>query len=260
MYSPMHISVSPAQPIDVRRAPSQLDSLQARRNVSNSTTATTASGTAGSEGWTGTSQGGMETEGTSLFGSSCDDLTTPPVSAYTVRRGSSSDTSESSFKQASRSYGASRKGPRPALHQLPEGKMADGPRSAGPLQSFSQSDPRAVLHTTLAPDSPQGLMSSSPASAHDTNRASKDAVTPQSRPRSRGQLPRTKTIQGLQTPETSADVAVAARPPTASIGKGIARRNSLGDLRIPARISKAQDGLRANMDQVREFARGVEGE
>jgi len=73
-------------------------------------------------------------------------------------------------------------------------------------------------------------------------------------------LPRTKTIQGLQTPETSNDVAVAARPPTASIGKGIARRNSLGDLRIPARISKAQDGLRANMDQVREFARGVEGE
>ena len=37
------------------------------------------------------------------------------------------------------------------------------------------------------------------------------------------------------------------------------RRNSLGDLRIPKRISQAQTGLRANIGFVKEFAQGIEG-
>lgn len=38
------------------------------------------------------------------------------------------------------------------------------------------------------------------------------------------------------------------------------RRNSLGDLKIPSRITKAQEGIRANMSRVRDFALGIEGE
>jgi len=39
---------------------------------------------------------------------------------------------------------------------------------------------------------------------------------------------------------------------------GLPRRNSLGDLKIPARISQAQVGLRRDLGMVREFANNVE--
>ena len=43
-------------------------------------------------------------------------------------------------------------------------------------------------------------------------------------------------------------------------GGGVPRRNSLGDLKIPARISQAQVGLRRDLGMVREFASNVERE
>ena len=43
-------------------------------------------------------------------------------------------------------------------------------------------------------------------------------------------------------------------------GGGLPRRNSLGDLKIPARISQAQVGLRRDLGLVREFASNVERE
>jgi len=43
-------------------------------------------------------------------------------------------------------------------------------------------------------------------------------------------------------------------------GGGLQRRNSLGDLKIPARISQAQVGLRRDLGMVREFASNVERE
>ena len=43
-------------------------------------------------------------------------------------------------------------------------------------------------------------------------------------------------------------------------GGGIPRRNSLGDLKIPAKISQAQVGLRRDLGMVREFASNVERE
>ncbi|KAK0533183.1 hypothetical protein OC835_003093 [Tilletia horrida] len=42
-----------------------------------------------------------------------------------------------------------------------------------------------------------------------------------------------------------------------SSSKMVLRRNSLSDLRIPTRISRAQDGIRANMTYLRDFARGI---
>ena len=45
---------------------------------------------------------------------------------------------------------------------------------------------------------------------------------------------------------------------TGVVGTGVVpRRNSLGDLKIPARISQAQVGLRRDLGMVREFAVGV---
>jgi hypothetical protein len=38
----------------------------------------------------------------------------------------------------------------------------------------------------------------------------------------------------------------------------VPRRNSLGDLKIPARISQAQVGLRRDLGMVREFAMNIE--
>ena len=41
-------------------------------------------------------------------------------------------------------------------------------------------------------------------------------------------------------------------------GGGMGRRNSLGDLKIPVRISQAQVGLRRDLGMVKEFANNVE--
>lgn len=43
-----------------------------------------------------------------------------------------------------------------------------------------------------------------------------------------------------------------------SLQRSAARRNSLSDLKIPSRISKAQTGIRNNISLVRDFAKGIE--
>ncbi|KAJ7728869.1 hypothetical protein B0H16DRAFT_232436 [Mycena metata] len=53
-------------------------------------------------------------------------------------------------------------------------------------------------------------------------------------------------------------VSAAVASPAGAGGVGSMRRNSLGDLKIPARISQAQVGLRRDLSMVREFARNVE--
>lgn len=45
---------------------------------------------------------------------------------------------------------------------------------------------------------------------------------------------------------------------SANANSNVFRRNSLGDLKIPTRISKAQDGLKRDLGRVREFASRVE--
>ncbi|KAJ7279675.1 hypothetical protein C8J57DRAFT_1712629 [Mycena rebaudengoi] len=53
-------------------------------------------------------------------------------------------------------------------------------------------------------------------------------------------------------------VSGASPSPGGAAASGTMRRNSLGDLKIPARISQAQVGLRRDLGMVREFARNVE--
>lgn len=58
-----------------------------------------------------------------------------------------------------------------------------------------------------------------------------------------------------------ASLGRATQPPPISLPMGIVpRRNSLGDLKIPARISQAQVGLKRDLGMVREFAAEVESE
>jgi hypothetical protein len=59
----------------------------------------------------------------------------------------------------------------------------------------------------------------------------------------------------------SASLGRATQPPPTTTATGIVpRRNSLGDLKIPARISQAQVGLKRDLGMVREFAAEVESE
>ena len=63
------------------------------------------------------------------------------------------------------------------------------------------------------------------------------------------------------TSSQSASLGRATQPPPASTVTGIVpRRNSLGDLKIPTRISRAQVGLKRDLGMVREFASEVESE
>lgn len=68
----------------------------------------------------------------------------------------------------------------------------------------------------------------------------------------------TKTVDAKETNVTTTSLqSEEVRPPVQHPPP--TRRNSLGDLKIPSRISKAQDNLKANIGHIRDFAAGVEG-
>ncbi|KAI0319099.1 hypothetical protein OF83DRAFT_1170502 [Amylostereum chailletii] len=76
------------------------------------------------------------------------------------------------------------------------------------------------------------------------------------------------SLESVNTPKTSPTKATGS-PQSASLGRStqapsttsvviVPRRNSLGDLKIPARISQAQVGIKRDLGMVREFAAGIE--
>jgi hypothetical protein len=72
--------------------------------------------------------------------------------------------------------------------------------------------------------------------------------------------PRPSPSKGPGSPQ-AASLGRASQPHPVSVATGIVpRRNSLGDLKIPARISQAQVGLKRDLGMVREFAAEVESE
>ncbi|SJX65946.1 uncharacterized protein SRS1_16500 [Sporisorium reilianum f. sp. reilianum] len=85
-----------------------------------------------------------------------------------------------------------------------------------------------------------------------------------SQPASPGSLEPSRVLPA--SPNTDASVAgmpSSSQAPSSSSAasssrKGAPRRNSLSDLKIPSRISKAQTGIRNNISLVRDFARGIE--
>ncbi|CAE6506068.1 unnamed protein product [Rhizoctonia solani] len=56
----------------------------------------------------------------------------------------------------------------------------------------------------------------------------------------------------------SSSLSRAATQPGGPLDGSVLRRNSLSDLKIPARISRAQSGLKSNLGMVREFAACIE--
>lgn len=63
-----------------------------------------------------------------------------------------------------------------------------------------------------------------------------------------------KLIPGTNAASLGRNTTSTIKEPSA-----VLRRNSLGDLKIPARISQAQVGLRRDLSMVREFAKSVDG-
>ena len=76
-------------------------------------------------------------------------------------------------------------------------------------------------------------------------------------------LPSPTRPRGSTSPVQTASLGRTAQPPKereGSSSSAVLRRNSLGDLKIPARISQAQVSLRRDLTMVRDFATSVERE
>ncbi|KAK2463307.1 hypothetical protein APHAL10511_004962 [Amanita phalloides] len=82
--------------------------------------------------------------------------------------------------------------------------------------------------------------------------SSNNFTTPPSSPKRRGSITKSPT-----SPQ-STSLGRSTYSPTRPEEKSAPRRNSLGDLKIPARISQAQVGLRRDLGMVKEFANSVE--
>lgn len=80
------------------------------------------------------------------------------------------------------------------------------------------------------------------------------------RPSYEGHLRSTTDVQVRLPSDPISSSSSAKKGRNSSSTDSFARRNSLGDLRIPSRITKAQEGIRANMNRVKDFASGIEGE
>ncbi|KAI0259439.1 hypothetical protein BC834DRAFT_974247 [Gloeopeniophorella convolvens] len=70
--------------------------------------------------------------------------------------------------------------------------------------------------------------------------------------------PRPSPTKSPGSPQSASLGRATQPPPPTSVTGIVPRRNSLGDLKIPARISQAQVGLKRDLGMVREFAAGVE--
>ncbi|KAJ7465938.1 hypothetical protein FB451DRAFT_1561245 [Mycena latifolia] len=110
---------------------------------------------------------------------------------------------------------------------------------------ISLASPISMASSSTPSLTPYSGVSTSPPHSHSNSPSPKPPVSPHS-----ASLGRAAAISPV--------VSAAAATPVGAAGAGTMRRNSLGDLKIPARISQAQVGLRRDLGMVREFARNVE--
>ncbi|KAJ6568111.1 hypothetical protein B0H10DRAFT_2109893 [Mycena sp. CBHHK59/15] len=120
------------------------------------------------------------------------------------------------------------------------------PTAFSPTFSISSSAASPISHASSSSPSltPYSGASMSPPRSHVNAPSPKAPVSPHS-----ASLGRSAVISPAVNGATVS---------TSAGGAGTMRRNSLGDLKIPARISQAQVGLRRDLGMVREFARNVE--
>ncbi|KAJ7836554.1 hypothetical protein B0H14DRAFT_2362829 [Mycena olivaceomarginata] len=106
--------------------------------------------------------------------------------------------------------------------------------------SLSLASPILLASSSSPSLTPYSTASSPPLQSHSTSPSPKPPASPQSVSLGRS---------------SAMNIVVGA---AAAVGTGTMRRSSLSDLKIPARISQAQVGLRRDLSMVREFARNVE--
>lgn len=122
-----------------------------------------------------------------------------------------------------------------------------------PIELQPPSPPRAS--TTDHPSQPAPMSMSIESLLHPV-------ITPPARrspPPNKPASPQSASL-GRSTVASSVTISNGLGSSTSSTGTIVPRRNSLGDLKIPARISQAQVGLRRDLGMVREFAANVERE
>ncbi|GAK64186.1 uncharacterized protein PAN0_004d2396 [Moesziomyces antarcticus] len=122
--------------------------------------------------------------------------------------------------------------------------------------------PRAARGTRLlsAPDTDTSPPVRAASWSTDTS-LGKSAITPSHTAASRG-VQQVSTAQAASSADGSAAISPTESAAFSTVGstrpRNAARRNSLSDLKIPSRISKAQTGIRNNINLVRDFAKGIE--
>jgi hypothetical protein len=147
--------------------------------------------------------------------------------------------------------------PLPPVPMSPPPPLPDEPEHPGqllpPIELQPPSPPRTLNGVTASHSAPininQGVeslfvpSSSAPAS-----------LSPKSNP-----VSASRTSPGKASSPQSASLGRATQVPLSSSSSvSIPRRNSLGDLKIPARISQAQISLKRDLGMVREFAASVD--
>lgn len=133
------------------------------------------------------------------------------------------------------------------------------PPSPPRLGQRDKSDPRRLFksHPTLDPSRTYPALSSSRSATPLASRPSGEMEIPSPLPSP------TRVKLASAAPGQAASLGRATHPPKeleSPGGSAVLRRNSLGDLKIPARISQAQVGLRRDLGMVREFAASIERE
>ena len=159
--------------------------------------------------------------------------------------------------------------PPPAVPQiLPPSTLTVTPSIAAQLLPPIELQPPSPPREQRADDEPRRSIASerSMISASDSLAAGVEslllqpAVDAKPLPSPPSITPKPSSIKGPGSPQ-SASLGRTTQPPLTSTVTGIVpRRNSLGDLKIPARISQAQVGLKRDLGMVREFATEVESE
>ncbi|EKM50838.1 uncharacterized protein PHACADRAFT_177570 [Phanerochaete carnosa HHB-10118-sp] len=147
--------------------------------------------------------------------------------------------------------------PRPPLRIAPRLSIDDKsllppielrPPSPSPSREMSKSTSEPVVRDSRLDTALESALSSVPSSHSGTVKVF-DSSSP----------PASSTLSKLSVSPQSASLGRATQPPKGKeVDIPIARRNSLGDLKIPTRISQAQVGLRRDLGMVRDFAYSVE--
>ncbi|KAF7972308.1 hypothetical protein HWV62_18486 [Athelia sp. TMB] len=141
-----------------------------------------------------------------------------------------------------------------------ESKQEDRRSEGGlgpPISLHPPSPPQTVSPRATAPETPKSTISPQQVSEAREKLASPTSPTPTTATARLTRSPASAHSASLGR-ATIAPPPIASPSPLATHNEGVPRRNSLGDLKIPTRISQAQVSLRRDLGLVREFAGSVE--